>query len=106
MKYQEIINLLKITTEQPSKFKTKKLVELKNVESRRDYNLDCQIKFTTKMFKSSLCDYSDDYILVKDRITIVGHEGGDGTTAEKAVRPLAFRKRRNVIPKYCALFTN
>ena len=40
MKYQKIINLLKITTEQPSKFKTKKLVELKNVESRRDYNVD------------------------------------------------------------------
>ena len=31
MKYQNIINLLKITAEQPSKFKTKKMVRAKNM---------------------------------------------------------------------------
>ena len=58
------------------------------------------------MFRSSLCDYSDDYILVKDRITIVGHEGKDGTTAGKAARAPAIRKNRDVIFRYCASFTD
>ena len=31
-----------------------------------------QIKFNTMMLKSSLCDYSDSYILVKGNITIAG----------------------------------
>ena len=31
MKYQNIINLLKITAEEPSKFKTKKMVRAKNM---------------------------------------------------------------------------
>ena len=34
------------------------------------YNTNSQIKFKTIMLKSSLCDYSDAYILVK-RITTV-----------------------------------
>ena len=29
------------------------------------YNVNSQIKFKTTMLKSSLCDYSDAYILVK-----------------------------------------
>ena len=34
-------------------------------ESRGTYNAYSQIKFKTTMLKSSLCDYSDAYILVK-----------------------------------------
>ena len=68
--------------------------------------MECQIKFTTKMFKSSLYDYSDDCILVKGRITIVVHAGGDGTTAKKAARRPANRKNKDLIFKYCASFTD
>ena len=35
-----------------------------NDESRGTYNVKSQIKFKTTMLKSSLCDYSDAYILV------------------------------------------
>ena len=53
---------------QPSKFRTEFRVEIKD-ESRGTYNTGSQIKFKTKMFKSSLCDYGDVYILVKVNIT-------------------------------------
>ena len=69
MKYQKIINLLDNTSIQPSKFKTKNWVEM-NDESRRTYDTNSQIKFKTTMPKSSLCDYSDAYILVKGTITV------------------------------------
>ena len=59
------------SSDQPSKFKTKNWVEV-NDESRGTYNVNSQIKFKTTMLKSSLCDYSDAYILVKGKITITG----------------------------------
>ena len=57
--------------DQPSKFRTKNWVEI-NDESRGTYNVNSQIKFKTTMLKSSFCDYSDAYILVKGKITITG----------------------------------
>ena len=53
------------------KFKTKNWVE-KNNESRHgcNVNVNSEIKFKTTMLKSSLCDYSDAYILVKETITV------------------------------------
>ena len=71
MEYQKIANLIDDTSNQPSKFRTKNWVEI-NDESRGAYNVNSQIKFKTTMLKSSLCDYSDAYILVKGRITING----------------------------------
>ena len=56
---------------QLSKFRTKNWVEI-NDESRGTYNVNSQIKYKTTMLKSSLCDYSDAYILVKGKITITG----------------------------------
>ena len=41
-----------------------------NDESRGGYNVNSQIKFRTTLLKSSLCDYSDAYILVKGSITV------------------------------------
>ena len=72
MEYQKIANLLDDNkSNQPSKFRTKNWVEI-NDESRGTYNVNSQIKFKTTMLKSSLCDYSDAYILVKGTITITG----------------------------------
>ena len=73
MEYQKIANLIDDTSNQPSKFRTRNLVEI-NDESRGAYNVNSQIKFKTTMLKSSLCDYSDAYILVKRKITIAGAE--------------------------------
>ena len=69
MEYQKIANLLDDASNQPSKFKIKNWVEI-NDESRGTYNVNRQIKFKISMLKSSLCDYSDAYILVKGTITV------------------------------------
>ena len=84
------------TSNQPSKFRTKNWVVI-NDESRGTCNANSQIKFKTTMLKSSLCDYSDAYILVKGTITV------NNTAAEGAAANNANKK---VIFKNCAPFTN
>ena len=65
MEYQKTANLIdRESSSEPSKIKTKNWVEVNN-ESRGRYNVNSQIKFKITMLKSSLCDYSDAYILVK-----------------------------------------
>ena len=71
MEYQKIANLIDGTSDQSSKFITRNWVGI-NDESRGTYNPNGQIKFKTIMLKSSLCDYSDAYIVVKGRIKITG----------------------------------
>ena len=71
MEYQKIANLIDDASNQPSKFRTKNWVEI-NDESRGAYNVNTQIKFKTAVLKSSLCDHSDAYILVKRKLTITG----------------------------------
>ena len=71
MEYQKIINLLDNTPNQPTKFRTKNWVEI-NDNSRGTYNTNSPIKFKTSMSRSSLCDYSDAYILASGTITITG----------------------------------
>ena len=83
---------------QPYKFRTKNWVEI-NVESRGTYNVNSQIKFKTTMLKSSLCDYSDAYILVKGTITITG--AGDDAAARQADE-----RDKGLVFKNCAAFTN
>ena len=63
-----MINLLESTSNQQSKCKTKNWVEI-NDDSRRTCNSNNKIKVETMMLKSSFCDYSDAYILVKGTIT-------------------------------------
>ena len=96
MEYEKIINLLDYTPNQPSKFKTKKTVQITD-ESRRRYNEDKQIRFKTSMLRSSLCDYSDAYILVKKTITAISTaaQGQPNNGANK-----------EVLLKTCAPFTN
>ena len=69
MEHQKIANLSDDASNQPSKFKTKDWVEI-NDDSRGTYNVNSQIKFKTTMLKSSLCDYSDAYILVKRKVKL------------------------------------
>ena len=98
MEYQKIANLIDDTSNQPSKFRTKNWVEI-NDESRGTYNFNSQIKFKTTMLKSSLCDYSDAYILVKGIITI------NGAGADAAARQ-ADERNKGVAFKNCAPLTN
>ena len=66
MEYKKIGNLKDDASNQPSKFRTKNWIEI-NDESRGRYNANSQIKFNNTMLRSSLCDYSDAYILVKGK---------------------------------------
>ena len=54
--------MLDIIPNQPSKFRTKNLVEI-NDDLRGTYNTNGQIKFKNLMLKSSLSDYSNAYLL-------------------------------------------
>ena len=99
MEYQKIANLLDDNkSNQPSKFRTKNWVEI-NDELRGTYNVNSQIKLKTTMLKSSLCNYSDAYILVKGTITI------EGSGADAAARQ-ADERDKEVVFKNCAPFTN
>ena len=64
MEYQKIANLLNNESYQPSKFRTGNWVEI-NDEARGTHSPNKQIKFKTSILRSSLCDYSNAYILVK-----------------------------------------
>ena len=79
-----------------SKFRTKNWVEI-NDESRRTYNVNSQIKFKTTMLKSSLCDYSDAYILIRGTITVNSTDAADADANDT---------NKKVIFKNCAPFTN
>ena len=69
MEYQKIINLLGNISNEPSKFRTRNLVEV-NEESRGTFSINSQIKFKTSMIRSRLCDYNEAYIHVKGTIAI------------------------------------
>ena len=96
MKYQKIINLLDNTPNQTYKFKAKNWVEINN-ESQGMYNENNQIRFKTTILRSSLCDYSDAYILVKRTVT------GENKAARDQQNNAANKK---VIFKNCAPFIN
>ena len=94
MEYQKIINLLDNTPDQPTKFRTKKWVEI-NDDACGTYNTNSQIKFKTSMLKSSLCDHSDAHLLVSGTIRV-----------ENTRTATAPNSRKNIITKNCAPFTD
>ena len=96
MEYQKIANLLNDESNKPSKFRTKNWVEL-NDDIRGACSPNKQIRFKTAMLRSSLCDYSDAYILVKGNIT-VNNTAADGAAANNT--------NKKVIFKNCAPFTS
>ena len=96
MEYQKVEHLIDDASNQPFNFRTRNWVEI-NDESRGAYNVNSQIKFKTTMLKSSLCDYSDAYILVKGTIAV------NNTAAEDAN---ANNTNKKVVFKKCSPFTN
>ena len=72
----KIVNLLNGTNNQSAtKFSTRKLYVI-NYQNNTEYGErnenNSSIKFETKVIKSSLCDYSDAYILVTGDIKVTG----------------------------------
>ena len=68
METQKIINLLNNTENEYSKFATKK-GHIIDSESKGNYSHENPIQCFTNSIESSLCDYSDAYILVTGNIT-------------------------------------
>ena len=60
-------------------------------ESNGSYSKDEEIKFLTRSIESSLCDYSDAYILVTGNINVTG---GDANTKVAFKNCAPFRKCR------------
>ena len=80
----------------PSKFRARNWVEI-NYDIRGAYSPNKQIRFKIAMLRSSLCDYSDAYILVKGNIT-VNNTADYGNAANNT--------NKKVIFKNCAPFTS
>ena len=83
------------TPNQSTKFRTKNWVET-NDESRASCNPGSQIRYKNSMWRSSLCDYSDAYILVKG-IIIVRNTG---------TQAVLNNRNKKVIFKNCTPFTD
>ena len=88
--------LLDETPNQLTKSRTKNWVEI-NDESLRTYKTNTQSRFKTSMLRSSLCDYSDAYIHVKENVTVVN---------AAALGQAASNANKKVILKGCAPFTS
>ena len=70
METQKIINLLNDSSNEESKFATKKWYVIDSQTTKGEYKQGDTIKFETETIKSSLCDYSDAFILVTGNITV------------------------------------
>ena len=97
MEYQKIPIFLDNASNQSSKFRKRNWVET-NDESKGSYSTGSDIKFKTTMLRSSLCDYADEYILVKGIITNTGAEDDDAAR-------VADERKEGAIFKNCAWFT-
>ena len=93
METQKIVNLLNGSDNENSKFATKKWYVIDS-ESKGVYSHKNPIKFLTSSLESSLCDYSDAYVLATGNIAVVG---GDANTTVSFKNCVPFRKCRTEI---------
>ena len=70
MEVQKIINLLNDSSNEESKFATKKWYVIDSQTTKGKYKQGNTIKFETETIESSLCDYSDAFIFVTGNITV------------------------------------
>ena len=66
MEYEKIINLLNTTYDKAPRSITKKRIEIHD-QSGKIYSTNRQTRFKTSMLQAKLCDYSDAYILIKEK---------------------------------------
>ena len=88
MEYQKITNLLGTMLDEVPRFITKKWVEVHDQSGSGNdrYKPSKQITFKTLILRSNLCDFSDTYIVVKEKVTVTG-----GSNSSRKNRPLAFK---------------
>ena len=93
MKKQKIVNFLNSSENEYSKFATKKWYIIDS-EWKGNYSYENPIKFLISSLESSLCDYSDAYVLVIGNIAVVG---ADNDTKVPFKNCVPFRKYRTEI---------
>ena len=94
MEYDKINNLLLSEdneSEKLSKFVTREYVRVNSLSNT--YNENKSIRFKTPMLRSNLCDYSDAYILVKDKIVVTapGVNNDANNIRDKRNRPVMLK---------------
>ena len=77
METQKIINLWNDSSSKKSKFATKNWCVMDSQTAKGKYNQKNSIKFETESIKSSVCDYSNAFILVKGDITVTADNNTD-----------------------------
>ena len=100
MEYDKINNLLLSEDnegEQLSKFITREYVTVNSLLNT--YNENRSIRFKTPMLKSSLCDYSDAYILVKGTIIVTAPVDNNNANniRDKRNRPLILKNNASFV---------
>ena len=88
METQKIVNLWNSSENDYSKFSTKKWY-VRDSESKGSYSHHDPTKFLTKSIESSLCNYSDAYILVTGNITVTRTIAAAGNNLVQRNQPLA-----------------
>ena len=71
MEHQKISNLLNDAND--CKFVTREW-NIVNYNSNANFNAANEITYNTEVLKYNLCDYNNDYILVRGDITIIEHQ--------------------------------
>ena len=110
METQKIINLLNSINNENSTFATKTWYIIDS-EAKGNYSHENPIKFLTSLLESSLCDYSDAYILVTGNITVTRTIAAAAAAAAAAEgddpqKNQVLNAATQVVFKNCTLFKN
>ena len=101
MEYQKLNNLLGVDDAKVQKYNTINWVEITD-QSNNVYNEGTAIKFNTPMLRTSLCDFSEAYIILKGRVTVLAR----ATAAPNPRTAEQNGSNKDFIFKNCAPFTN
>ena len=85
MEFNKINNLLDSEHDEVPRFITKKWIEVQS-QSGNTYNTSKPIRFKTSMLRSDLCDYSDAYVWVKGKITVINPNDNDNFNKELTLK--------------------
>ena len=88
MEFNKINNLLGPAHDKVPRFITKKWIEVQS-QSGNTYNTSKPIRFKTSMLRSDLCDYSDDYVWVKGKITVTNPNDNANFNKELTLKNIA-----------------
>ena len=102
MEYQKINNLLGEGAGKIRKYNTINWIEI-NDQSNNVYNDNTAIKFNAPMLRTSLCDFSEAYIILKGKARVIANATGAGAAARDANQNGG---NKSFVFKNCAPFTD